>query len=217
MAKAKDKTPIDKLKYENLFLSYGKDIIAGVDEVGRGPLAGPVVCCAVVMPLEKDLIIDGVDDSKNLSAKKREALAEEIKKRAISYCIYEISPKEIDDINILNAVKKCMARAVLGLNVSPKAVLVDGNDTGIDFTGLPFGTPVEYIVKGDANSYTIGCASIVAKVYRDKLMDEYAKVYPEYLFEKHKGYGTKAHIEVIKEIGPCPIHRRTFIKNFWVE
>ena len=217
MATTKEKPVVDKFKYENAFLSYGKDLIAGVDEVGRGPLAGPVVCCAVIMPLEKDLIIDGVDDSKKLSAKKRESLAEEIKSKAVAYCIYEISPEEIDKINILNAVKKCMARAVLGLNVSPKAVLVDGNDTHIDFSELPFGTPVEYVIKGDANSYTIGCASIVAKVYRDKLMDDYAKTYPKYFFEKHKGYGTKAHIDAIKEIGPCPIHRRTFIKNFWAE
>ena len=110
-----------------------------------------------------------------------------------------------------------MARAVLGLNVSAKAVLVDGNDIHIDWSDLPADVDVEYVIKGDLHSYTIGCASIVAKVYRDALMDEYAVKYPEYGFEKHKGYGTKAHIDSIKENGPCPIHRRTFIKNFWVE
>ena len=123
---------------------------------------------------------------------------------------------EIDKINILQAVRQCMARAVLGLNGIAKTVLVDGNNTHLDeITGEEFN--YEYLVKGDAKSYTIGCASIVAKVYRDRLMEEYSKEYKEYGFEKHKGYGTKTHIDTIKEIGPCPIHRRTFIKNFWVE
>ena len=169
------------------------------------------------MPLQEDLIIQGVTDSKKLSAKKREQLAELIKERAIAYNIAQIEPDKIDRMNILEAVKLCMARAVLGLNVPAKAVLVDGNDIHIDFSDLPSDVDVEYVVKGDLHSYTIGCASIVAKVYRDALMDEYAVKYPEYGFEKHKGYGTKAHIDSIKENGPCPIHRRTFIKNFWVE
>lgn len=217
MAKEKEIELIDKFERERLYVSLGKDLIAGVDEVGRGPLAGPVVCCAVIMPLQEDLIIDGVTDSKKLSAKKREKLAELIKERAIAYNIAQIEPDKIDKINILEAVKLCMARAVLGLNVSAKAVLVDGNDIHIDFSDLPSDVDVEYVVKGDLHSYTIGCASIVAKVYRDALMDDYAVKYPEYGFEKHKGYGTKAHIDSIKENGPCPIHRRTFIKNFWVE
>lgn len=197
---------MDKLVYERKRLELGDKLIAGVDEVGRGPLAGPVVCCAVIMPL--DDLIDGVDDSKKLTEKKREILAQKIKEKAVAYCIYEISESEIDQINILESVKKCMTGAVLGLKVKPDVTLVDGVDTHLPINA-------EYIVKGDFNSYTIGCASIVAKVYRDNLMVEMAKTYPEYGFEKHKGYGTKAHIDKIKEIGPCKIHRKTFIKNFW--
>ncbi len=199
---------MDKLVYERKYLSLGKNLIAGVDEVGRGPLAGPVVCASVIMPL--DDIIEGVDDSKKLSEKKRERLAEIIKEKAIAYSICRIEPEEIDKINILEAVKKCMLTAVQSLSVAPDVTLVDGVDTHLPINA-------EYIVKGDANSYTIGCASIIAKVYRDNLMCEYAKDYPEYAFEKHKGYGTKAHIEKIKEIGPCKLHRKTFIKNFWVD
>ena len=199
---------MDKLSYERKHLSLGKKYIAGVDEVGRGPLAGPVVCASVIMPL--DDIIEGIDDSKKLSEKKREKLSGLIKEKAISYCIYQIEPEEIDKINILEAVKKCMTMAVKGLSVTPDITLVDGVDTNLPINA-------EYLVKGDANSYTIGCASIIAKVYRDNLMCEYAKEYPEYSFEKHKGYGTKTHIEKIKEIGPCKLHRRTFIKNFWVD
>ena len=199
---------MDKLEYERKHLENGKKYIAGVDEVGRGPLAGPVVCASVIMPL--DDIIEGVDDSKKLSEKKREKLFEVIKEKAICYSIYEISQEEIDQINILNAVKKCMTKAVETLPVKPDITLVDGVDTNLSINA-------EYIVKGDMKSYTIGCASILAKVYRDNLMKEYAKEYPEYGFEGHKGYGTKTHIEKIKEIGPCKLHRRTFIKNFWVE
>ncbi|MBO7186884.1 MAG: ribonuclease HII, partial [Clostridia bacterium] len=176
--------------------------------------AGPVVCCAIVMPLDENEIIEGIDDSKKLTEKKREKLYGEILNKAISCSIYKIEPEEIDRINILQAVRQCMARAVLGLNGIAKTVLVDGNNTHLDeITGEEFN--YEYLVKGDAKSYTIGCASIVAKVYRDRLMEEYSKEYKEYGFEKHKGYGTKIHIDTIKEIGPCPIHRRTFIKNFW--
>ncbi|MBQ3220158.1 MAG: ribonuclease HII [Clostridia bacterium] len=199
---------MDKFVYERKHFQNGATYVAGVDEVGRGPLAGPVVCCAVIMP--KDDIIDGVDDSKKLSEKKRAELAERIKGKAISYCIAEIWQEEIDEINILSAVKKCMTNAVNGLSVKPDITLVDGVNTNLSINA-------EYVIKGDANSYTIGCASIVAKVYRDKLMAEFAKEFPEYGFEKHKGYGTKAHIEKIKEIGPCRLHRKTFIKNFWVE
>lgn len=201
---------MDKFEYERKYLAIGKKYIAGVDEVGRGPLAGPVVCCAVIMPLDEENLIQGIDDSKKLSEKKREALAEKIKEKAIAYSYCVLEPNEIDEINILNAVKKCMKGAVENLTVTPEVVLVDGNDIGVDL-------PCEYIVKGDLKSYTIGAASILAKVYRDNLMCEYAKEYPEYGFEKHKGYGTKIHIDTIKEIGPCKIHRRTFIKNFWAE
>ena len=199
---------MDKLIYERKHLEDGKKYIAGVDEVGRGPLAGPVVCASVIMPL--DDIIEGVDDSKKISEKKRQTLYEIIKSKAIAYSICEVSQTEIDQINILNAVKKCMTDAVNGLNVKPDITLVDGVDTNLPINA-------EYIVKGDSKSYTIGCASILAKVYRDNLMTEYAKEYPDYGFEKHKGYGTKVHIEKIKEIGPCKLHRKTFIKNFWVE
>ena len=199
---------MDKLIYERKHIDSGKRYIAGVDEVGRGPLAGPVVCASVIMPL--DDIIEGIDDSKKLSEKKREKLFEIIKEKAVAYSIREISEKEIDEINILNAVKKCMTDAVKTLSVKPDITLVDGVDTGLDIEA-------EYLVKGDSKSYTIGCASILAKVYRDSLMKEYAKEFPEYGFEKHKGYGTKVHIEKIKEIGPCKLHRKTFIKNFWVE
>lgn len=198
----------ENLAYEKKHVTSGLRCVAGVDEVGRGPLAGPVVCCAVIMP--HDNLIDGVTDSKKLTEKKRESLAELIKERAIAYCIKEVSEKEIDELNILNAVKKCMTDAVNGLSVKPDITLVDGVDTNLSINA-------EYIVKGDLKSYTIGCASIVAKVYRDNLMKEYAKEFPEYAFEKHKGYGTKVHIEKIKEIGPCRLHRKTFIKNFWVE
>ncbi len=199
---------MDNLEYERKYISKGLKNIAGVDEVGRGPLAGPVVCCAVIMPT--DNLIDGVTDSKKLSEKKRAELDKIIRKTALSFCIAEVSEKEIDEINILNAVKKCMEKAVNGLSVKPDITLVDGVDTNLPINA-------EYIVKGDRKSYNISCASIVAKVYRDNLMTEYAKAYPEYGFEKHKGYGTKAHIEKIMEIGPCKLHRRTFIKNFWVE
>ena len=199
---------MDNLLYERKHCERGCKFVAGVDEVGRGPLAGPVVCCAVIMPL--DDLIEGVTDSKKLSEKKREKLSEIIKEKAIAYNVAEIWQEEIDEINILEAVKKCMTMAVEGLKVKPDVTLVDGVDTHLKINA-------EYVVKGDLNSYTIGCASIVAKVYRDNLMSEYAKEFPEYAFDKHKGYGTKVHIEKIKEIGPCKLHRKTFIKNFWVE
>lgn len=197
---------MDNLEYERKHYLNGCNLVAGVDEVGRGPLAGPVVCCAVIMP--KDNLIEGVTDSKKLTEKKRQILAEQIKKTAIAYNIFQVEADEIDKINILEAVKKCMTQAVLGLNVKPDITLVDGVDTHLSINA-------EYVIKGDLKSYTIGCASILAKVYRDNLMVEYSKTYGEYGFEKHKGYGTKVHTEKIKEIGPCPLHRKTFIKNFW--
>ena len=197
---------VDNLEYERKYIAMGKTLVAGVDEVGRGPLAGPVVCAAAIMPVND--IIEGVTDSKKLSEKKREYLSDIIKEKAVALSVFSVSEKEIDEINILQAVKKCMTGAVEGLKVKPDIVLCDGLDIG-----LPFDT--EYIVKGDFKSYTIGCASIVAKVFRDNLMTEYAKDFPQYGFDKHKGYGTKAHIDKIKECGPCSLHRRTFIKNFW--
>lgn len=196
----------EKLQFERMLLEKGYRFIAGVDEVGRGPLAGPVVCSAVIMPL--DDLIEGVDDSKKLSAKKREELAEKIKEKALCYTLIEVGEKTIDEINILQATRLGMKKAIEGLSISPDIVLTDGNMT-ID---IPF--KQKSIIGGDALSYSIGSASILAKVYRDKLMDDFAEKYPHYAFEKNKGYGTKAHIDGIKEHGLCPIHRKTFTKNF---
>lgn len=198
----------EKLQYERALQAQGYTLIAGVDEVGRGPLAGPVVCAAVIMPLDEESIIVGVDDSKKLSAKKREQLAEEIKKRALAYTIVEVSEKDIDEINILEATKLGMKRAIETLKKQPDVVLTDGNMT------INIAHKQHSVIHGDALSYSIGAASIIAKVYRDNLMVEYAKLYPHYAFEKNMGYGTAAHIQGIKEHGLCPIHRRTFTKKF---
>ena len=198
----------EKTKFERELLEKGYTLIAGVDEVGRGPLAGPVVCSAVIMPLGADELIVGVDDSKKLSAKKREELAEKIKEKALCYTIIEIDEKTIDEINILQATRLGMKRAVEELSLTADIVLTDGNMT------IDIAHKQKSIIKGDALSYTIGCASILAKVYRDNLMDEFAKEYPFYDFASNKGYGTQAHIKGIKEHGLCPIHRRTFTKNF---
>ena len=197
---------MDKLEYERELTAKGYKYVCGVDEVGRGPLAGPVVCAAVIMPL--DNIIEGVDDSKKLTAKKREKLAEEIQNRAIACHISLIEAKIIDEINILEATKLCMKNAVEGLQFKPDFVITDGN------MKLDIAYPQMSIVKGDAKSYTIGCASIVAKVFRDKLMDELAEIYPQYDFIHNKGYGTAKHIEGIKNYGLTEIHRKTFTKNF---
>ena len=197
----------EKLSYEKALIAKGYRYIIGVDEVGRGPLAGPVVCAAVVMPLDENSLIVGVDDSKKLSAKKREQLAEEIKNRALCYQIVEIDEKQIDELNILQATRLGMKKAIESLPQG-EVVLTDGNMT------LDIALPQQSVVHGDALSYSIGAASIIAKVHRDNLMDEYAKTYPQYAFEKNKGYGTAEHIKGIKEYGLCPIHRRTFTKNF---
>lgn len=197
---------MDKLKYERELIEKGYKYICGVDEVGRGPLAGPVVCAAVIMPI--DDIIDGVDDSKKLSAKKREKIAELIEKKAVACNICRVEPEIIDEINILEATKLCMKNAVEGLKVKPDFVITDGNMT------LDISVPQTSIIKGDALSYSIGAASIAAKVFRDKLMDEYAEIYPGYGFEKNKGYGTAGHIAAIKERGLCPVHRRSFTRKW---
>lgn len=198
----------EKIEFDKSLLEHGKKYLVGIDEVGRGPLAGPVVCCAVVMPFEDEKIIDGIDDSKKLSEKKRVALAEKIKQTAIDYCICEVSPEEIDEINILQATKLCMKRCAEGIKkVVPDLVVTDAVDISVSFPQLS-------VVKGDLKSYTIGAASILAKVYRDDMMVEYDKIYPQYAFAKNKGYGTKDHIKALKEIGSCPLHRKTFIKNF---
>lgn len=201
---AKEKQEIDKLKFEKQELAAGKKLIAGMDEVGRGPLAGPVCVCAVIMPL--DDIIEGIDDSKKISEKKRMLLAEQIKERAIAYSISMIDEQTIDKINILEATKLCMVKALDGLKINPDIVLVDA------ITKLATNIPVRGIVKGDSLSYNIGAASILAKVTRDEYMKNLSKEYPEYGFEKHKGYGTKEHIEALKKIGPCIYHRLSFLK-----
>ena len=197
----------DNLEYEKKYLLQGKRYIAGVDEVGRGPLAGPVTVCAVVMPLDGQSIISGVTDSKKLSAKKREFFCEMIKERALAYKVVSLPPEYIDEVNILNATKEAMKMAIAELTVVPVIALIDA-------VNIPAVCQVESIIKGDLLSYSISCASVVAKVTRDKIMDDYALLYPQYAFEKNKGYGTAAHIAAIKEYGITPIHRRTFVKSF---
>ncbi len=199
------KEQIDNLAFERELLSQGFRYICGVDEVGRGPLAGPVCTCAVVMDLEK--IIEGITDSKKLSEKKREKLAVEIKENAVSYAIAMLDNYKIDELNILNATKECMVHSILSLDVEPDIVLVDALTLDIPYNQ-------KSIIKGDLYSYSIGAASILAKVTRDNLMKEYDKIYPQYDFAGNKGYGTKKHIEAIKEYGLCGIHRRSFTKNF---
>lgn len=184
---------------------YG--VVAGIDEAGRGPLAGPVVCACVIMPLEKNKIIDGINDSKKLSPKKREILFDKIINTALAYSIVEIDEKTIDKINILEATKLGMKKALEELNLSPDIVLIDAVKLGSEYEE-------EAIIHGDSLSYNIAAASILAKVYRDRKMVELASVYPEYHFEKHKGYGTKEHIELLKKYGKCEIHRDSFIKHF---
>lgn len=196
---------MDFLKYENKYIDLGKKVICGVDEAGRGPLAGPVVAAAVVMP--QGLIIDGVNDSKKLTAKKREKLFDIICEKAVFYNIACASVEEIEKINILNATFLAMQRAVSGIEKEPDIVLVDGNR-------LPnWSYNSEAIIKGDSISHSIACASILAKVKRDRIMLEESKKYSQYLFEKHKGYGTKLHYEMIYKYGISPIHRKSFLKK----
>lgn len=204
MPRKKEKEFIDKLKFEREEQENGNKLIAGMDEVGRGPLAGPVCVCAVIMPFND--IIEGIDDSKKLSEKKRNELAEKIKQKAIAYNIAMVDEKVIDEINILEATKLCMKKAVEGLSVKPDIVLVDA------ISKLDVDVPIRGIIKGDYLSYSIGCASILAKVTRDNLMVELSKKYPEYGFERNKGYGTKEHIEALKKVGACEIHRHSFLK-----
>lgn len=192
-----------KTEYEILMQTKGYNLIAGIDEVGRGPLAGPVCCACVIMPL--DNLIEGIDDSKKISEKKREQLCEKIKQSAICYSVEFVSEQEIDKINILEATKLCMKRAINNMKIKPDIVLVDA------VKGLDVDVPTHSIIHGDALSYNIGAASILAKVTRDKLMVELAKKYPEYGFDRHKGYGTKLHIEAIKKYGVLPIHRKSFL------
>lgn len=197
---------MDKLFFENELHERGMKFVCGVDEVGRGPLAGPVVCAAVIMPA--DDIVEGVDDSKKLTAKKRVRLSELIRQKAIAWAICRVEPQVIDEINILQATRLCMKNAVESLSVRPDFVLTDGN------MELDIDIPQRSIIKGDAECYCIGAASIIAKVERDVLMAQYAVVYPGYGFEKNAGYGTAAHIAAIKSLGLTPIHRRSFTKKW---
>ena len=196
---------MDWLLYEKEAISKGYANVCGVDEAGRGPLAGPVYAAAVILP--PGLEIEGVNDSKKLTEKKREALFPEIKEKALAYCVASASEREIDDINILNATYLAMARAVEGLPVKADYALIDGNR----MPRLPI--PGETIVKGDGLSMSIACASILAKVTRDHVMMEWDQRYPQYQFAKHKGYGTKLHMDLIRRYGPCELHRQSFLKK----
>ncbi len=191
--------------YEAQGIADGYTLICGVDEAGRGPLAGPVFAAAVILPM--GLIIDGLDDSKKLTEKKRDFLFDVICQKAVSYCIKSASPEEIDEMNILNATMLAMSRAVNGLTTTPDLALVDGN------LCRNFPVTARCIVKGDAHSASIAAASILAKVSRDRYMCEMANVYPEYEFARHKGYPTKLHYEKIAQFGISDIHRRSFLKN----
>lgn len=203
----KDNENIDWLLYENNALSKGYKFVCGVDEAGRGPLAGPVFAAAVILP--KGKIIEGVNDSKKLSEKKREELFDKIREEAFAYSIAYASEKEIDELNILNATYLAMKRAVEGLNIKADYALIDGNRMP------PLNIEGETIVKGDAKSASIASASILAKVSRDRLMLELAEKYPQYQFEKHKGYGTKLHYEMLDKYGPSNIHRQTFLRTWY--
>lgn len=193
------------LEYEKKCLDAGYKYICGVDEVGRGPLAGPVTCTAVIMPL--DDLIQGVNDSKKVSKNKRIKLYDVIMEKAIAVNTVSYDNHQIDEMNILEATKACMKDAIMGLSVKPDIVLVDALKLDIPYKTMG-------IIKGDALSYSIASASIVAKVTRDKFMYEMAEKYPEYDFQNNVGYGTAKHISALKEFGPTPIHRKTFIKNF---
>ena len=193
------------LEFEKMYQEQGYKAVCGVDEAGRGPLAGPVFAAAVILP--EGLIIGGVTDSKKLTEKKREKLFDEIKEKAVAYCIASASVEEIETLNILQADLLAMKRAVEGLSVSADFAMIDGNQ-------VPQLTiPTEAIVKGDSKSESIAAASILAKVSRDRLMLELAKEYPQKEIKKHKGYGTKLHREAILEYGPCEIHRMSFLKK----
>lgn len=200
---------MDWLEYENAAYADGYSSVCGVDEAGRGPLSGPVCAAAVILP--KGRIIEGVNDSKKLSEKKRELLFDVIISEAVSYGIGWASVEEIEEINILNAAMLAMKRAVENLSVKADFAYIDGNKVP------QLDIPCKAIVKGDASSMSIAAASILAKVSRDRLMLEYAQQYPMYGFEKHKGYGTKAHNEAILKYGACPIHRPSFLKKLYAK
>jgi len=202
---------IERLKqlkdYEQKLYASGLKYIAGIDEAGRGPLAGPVVVGVAIM--NPDSMIEGVNDSKKISETKREKLYEKITEEAIDWSVGIVDQREIDEINILNATKKALTIALSNLKVKPDRILVDALEH-MDTLGIPYTS----VIKGDAKIYSISAASILAKVTRDRIMKEYDEVYPEYGFAGHKGYGTAKHIQAIKEYGPRPLHRKIFIKNF---
>lgn len=193
-------------EFEKAAVNSGFSCICGVDEAGRGPLAGPVCAAAVILP--EGAVIEGLDDSKKLTEKKRERLYDVIKTTAVAYSVAYGTLEEIETVNILEATYLAMNRAIEGLSVKPDFALIDGNR-------VPRGIkiPCETIVKGDSKSMSVAAASVLAKVTRDRLMLEYDEKYPEYNFKKHKGYGTKEHTELIRQYGPCEIHRLSFLKN----
>lgn len=203
----KQEEPIDLWLYEREAFDAGIKLVCGVDEAGRGPLAGPVCAAAVILP--PGLEIPGLNDSKKLTDKKRRELYDVITAQAVSYGIAFASEQEIDEINILQATFLAMERAIQKISPQPELALIDGNRT------KDFGLPVRTIVKGDSLSASIAAASILAKVTRDRLMEEYDAQYPQYGFAVHKGYGTKRHYETLREFGPSPIHRKTFLKKFY--
>ena len=205
--KEKEEERLKQLKQiEEEIYNTGVETICGIDEAGRGPLAGPVVVAAVIMP--RDSFIEGVNDTKKVSEKKRELLYDLITKEAIAWGVGIIDQKEIDRINILNATKEGLTTAIKNLEVKPDRIIVDALK-GIDTLGIPYTS----IIKGDAKCYSIAAASIIAKVTRDRIMRQWDEIYPQYGFEKHKGYGTAMHMQAIREYGLCPLHRRSFTKN----
>ena len=194
-------------EYEEKAWANGYDSVCGVDEAGRGPVAGPVCAAAVILPA--GIVIEGLNDSKKLSEKKREKLFDEITENALAWSVSLVDERVIDEINILQATFLAMERAMAQLAPPPELALIDGNRS------KDFGLPVRTIVKGDSLSASIAAASILAKVTRDRLMEQYDEQYPQYGFAVHKGYGTKRHYAALREYGPCPIHRQTFLKKFY--
>ena len=198
---------IDMLEYEKRLLQQGYKLIAGIDEAGRGPLAGPVCAAAVILPENTE--IPGLNDSKKLTDKRRRELMPIIKQTAVAYGIAFADEKEIDEINILQATFLAMERAVSQLSIKPDYLLIDGNRK------KDMGVPAETVIKGDSLSASIAAASVLAKVTRDDFMLEMAEKYPMYGFDVHKAYGTKAHYEALRQFGPCPLHRMSFLKKFY--
>lgn len=204
----KEEQRLKKLKeFDKQFFDMGNKYVCGIDESGRGPLAGPVVVASVIMP--KDSMLEWINDSKKVTEKRREILYDRILNEAISYGVGMANQDEIDEINILRATKKALTQAVSQMKIKPNIILVDALEK-IDTLGIPY----KPVIKGDATSYSIATASIIAKVTRDRIMREWDKVYPEYGFERHKGYGTAMHISAIRQYGLTPLHRKTFCENF---